>query len=1151
MNKIDFKNQVDTIDFQKEYEYDVLKLQTQGISFKRKLTYESTDRWTILDENNNKVRKCASKPSTIYITTEEIEIDRQFGNDDHILAYWGDNKRIIDNLLEEQIEKDNIKGKKELILIGDYEEDVHSLYAQYNSQYAPYRDEFPKLNNKVGNKINVLSPFRLEFKLADIGGEQYKALNDLGNSIIDGSAGTGKSTIAFQKLKYLAINKNISQNKMHIIVKNKEAISHFKTLLNNKELSLTDVKILEVNKFLNEKYFDIDLLKKDHLLELNQQAYKIKNEIIKFIKELNLRNLDKHFIILIENIDLKLFTIPLGKILNEIKNIIEKTKVSIEKLINDSRHEEDKFDRKRNNIIWKTDNFEEKDYLNFFKKLNSFSWLDIYKKLTLLDYQYHYNVFCRTPKYIWYYKNYFLEDLNRKNRILTIYAKEIVDLKRKIEREANKLELYNKLFDDFDKNKIVLITISMWQDILSISNNDRLRALFIIKKCILELKKIDKNQININLEKRLLSKDELNILEKTLKGIYFDEESIKEYFLKESINIEKFIILNYIFKNREKEFDIIIVDEAQDYTLVELELLRLKTKRIVLTGDIVQNIEDAEIKRWTDILYAKDIFIREKEDNEFNIYTLKHNFRQTYQLSNASYNFRQLLLDNKEKLEDIEKEYWLKEKEFNGIPYELVKIIFNQNMKYYIKEKIEYIKNRFTTKIPIVLIYKTDEEKEKYEKELSSFEISSNTEQIENIDIILVNIFEAKGKQFPIVLSDLDGLSDREIYLILTRGQFEVEFLSSQKDIENKFLEILYSNEWIEIKEVNFVKNKLNIKKDLNRNIFCEKCSKPFNNLNSLDQHMASKKHKDDWGEYFTKDEVKERLKKKKLIHNHEKGQLVKEKNNEDKKSKTNYDLDEKEDKFEALNLANEKDESENFGEKKEKSKSNQEEESSAESIQADLLEAKEKHQGEVKQIDILLEPNVVSDIDAYIKKVQEEYEKNIKNAPTTVTTHIVNKKVKIGRKETKWFLEQQYKGFCQICGFSFTKRNGKGEQYFELFDWFSEKITKQKVNVIQAGSSLCLCARCHSGVKYGNFTANLVDILKGLDVKKMSFEEFVSKISVTVDNKEIPECYDFIENDMYKVDIRLFNQDEFIFYTEEHFLHLFVMLRSRGDNNE
>jgi len=63
-----------------------------------------------------------------------------------------------------------------------------------------------------------------------------------------------------------------------------------------------------------------------------------------------------------------------------------------------------------------------------------------------------------------------------------------------------------------------------------------------------------------------------------------------------------------------------------------------------------------------------------------------------------------------------------------------------------------------------------------------------------------------------------------------------------------------------------------------------------------------------------------------------------------------------------------------------------------------------------------------------------------------------------------------------------------------------------------------------------------------------MSFNEFVSKIAVTVDNREIPECYDFIENDMYKVDIRLFNKEEFIFYTEEHFMNLFVMLRSGGE---
>jgi len=229
----------------------------------------------------------------------------------------------------------------------------------------------------------------------------------------------------------------------------------------------------------------------------------------------------------------------------------------------------------------------------------------------------------------------------------------------------------------------------------------------------------------------------------------------------------------------------------------------------------------------------------------------------------------------------------------------------------------------------------------------------------------------------------------------------------------------------------------------------------------------------------------------------------------------------------------------------KEKSKSTDDNASTSESIKNDLLDAKRKHEGEIKEIEIKLSPTVIEDIDDYIKKAQKEYEKNLKNVPTRTTTHIVTRNVKVGRKETKWFLEKQYRGLCQICGFTFTKKNGEG-QYFNLFDWFSEKISKQKVNIVQAGSSLSLCSRCHSGVKYGSFKADLTDILKDIDVSKLNFDDFVSKISVSVDTKEIPQCYDFIEMDMYKVDINLFGKEQFIFYTEEHFLHLYTMLSLR-----
>jgi len=359
---------------------------------------------------------------------------------------------------------------------------------------------------------------------------------------------------------------------------------------------------------------------------------------------------------------------------------------------------------------------------------------------------------------------------------------------------------------------------------------------------------------------------------------------------------------------------------------------------------------------------------------------------------------------------------------------------------------------------------------------------------MENIDVILVDILEAKGKQFPVVVSSLDGLSDREIYLIMTRGQFEVEFLSSKREVDNKYLKILKEKDWIETKDIKFIsteapKTYINSEKDEeSKSTGSSQDAKSNNNKTSLGEVV------------YDEEEIKPKIK-------------------------------------------------EQISKDKEKPKSTDDNTSSSESIKNDLLDAKRKHEGEIEEIEVELNPTVIQDIDAYIKKAQKEYEKNLKNAPIKTTTHIVTRNVKVGRKETKWFLEKQYKGLCQICGFTFTKRKKGAGQYFELFDWFSEKISKQKVNLVQAGSSLSLCSRCHSGIKYGSFKADLTDILKGIDISQLSFNDFVSKISKSVDTKEIPKCYDFIEMDMYKVDINLFGEEQFIFYTEEHFLHLYTML--------
>lgn len=66
------------------------------------------------------------------------------------------------------------------------------------------------------------------------------------------------------------------------------------------------------------------------------------------------------------------------------------------------------------------------------------------------------------------------------------------------------------------------------------------------------------------------------------------------------------------------------------------------------------------------------------------------------------------------------------------------------------------------------------------------------------------------------------------------------------------------------------------------------------------------------------------------------------------------------------------------------------------------------------------------------------------------------------------------------------------------------------------------------------------------MDVSKFTFDDFVLSTDIKVEDDKIPTCYDFIEMDMYKIPIRLLNEEQYIFYTEEHFLHFYNLLTMR-----
>ncbi|MCL7762657.1 hypothetical protein MPF19_04460 [Polaribacter sp. Z014] len=212
------------------------------------------------------------------------------------------------------------------------------------------------------------------------------------------------------------------------------------------------------------------------------------------------------------------------------------------------------------------------------------------------------------------------------------------------------------------------------------------------------------------------------------------------------------------------------------------------------------------------------------------------------------------------------------------------------------------------------------------------------------------------------------------------------------------------------------------------------------------------------------------------------------------------------------------------------------------------LIVAISKHSRKIDKTEAHIDPDVITNEKKYKEKSQEQLERNIKKSSKYNKRYDSSYKVKIGKNETREFLKTQYKGHCQICGFTFDLKDNKGK-YFEMFDWISEKVTKQETNLIEAGSSLCLCPTCHSMVKYGDFSPYFIDELQEIgDLSCLSFEDFTDLVQSKTSVEEAPEAFDFIEIDMHKASIRLLNINQNIFYTEEHFFQFFNMMTMKND---
>jgi hypothetical protein len=213
-----------------------------------------------------------------------------------------------------------------------------------------------------------------------------------------------------------------------------------------------------------------------------------------------------------------------------------------------------------------------------------------------------------------------------------------------------------------------------------------------------------------------------------------------------------------------------------------------------------------------------------------------------------------------------------------------------------------------------------------------------------------------------------------------------------------------------------------------------------------------------------------------------------------------------------------------------------------------DLKKGIRNHDREISNVETHFSPSIVSDNEKYREKAQQQLYKNISRSESNKKSYNYSKNVKVGKDETIEFLRKQYQGHCQICSFTFSQSGNKGN-YFEMFDWLSEKISNQGSNIIDVGSSLSLCSRCHSVLKYGDFGADFLDNIQ--EIENSDYSSFAEYFDLSIDGDDIPKDFEFIEMDMFKLPIRKLNKEEFIFFTEEHFIHFHNVLTLNKENHE
>ncbi|MEA1917589.1 MAG: hypothetical protein U9N42_08745 [Campylobacterota bacterium] len=176
-----------------------------------------------------------------------------------------------------------------------------------------------------------------------------------------------------------------------------------------------------------------------------------------------------------------------------------------------------------------------------------------------------------------------------------------------------------------------------------------------------------------------------------------------------------------------------------------------------------------------------------------------------------------------------------------------------------------------------------------------------------------------------------------------------------------------------------------------------------------------------------------------------------------------------------------------------------------------------------------------------------EENNKNNNYQPNS-STYLDSKKQSfitlIKDEYIKEELYSEYKGYCQICAFTFVKSGRKNS--FEAFNWTDSRVTKNAERRIMFANSLSLCRNCAANIKFGQFKSSFLDQKKSIkEFQTEDIENIMQKLHKIVD-KNIPEKFQTLVEfgDIYGLAIELNNQKRNIYFTSKHYVEFITLMQ-------